>query len=84
MITNPDLEGGFNLLEQLQITLQERRIVRHIMNKFSKILPSDKIISLIRTTNSDSYDELTTELSLEQKYMFYTTAFHSSEETVSG
>ena len=53
------------------------------MKKISEILTSDKIILLIRTANSNSYVELITELSLEQKCMFYTKALRSLEEAVS-
>ena len=37
MITNPDLEHGFKLLQQSPITTQEREIVEHVMENFSEI-----------------------------------------------
>ena len=83
MITNPDLEHGFKLLQQSPITTQEREIVEQVMEKFGEISPTDKIVSLIRTANSNSYNELTAELSLEQKCEFYANALHDIEEAAS-
>ncbi len=74
MLIKPELEEGFELLKQSPITLRERNIVEKIQTKYKEIAPSEEIVQLIRTSNSNNFAELTKDFTLEQKCKFYTKA----------